>query len=70
MECIHCKGRLERSAAPFSIDRHGYQVRRHANPAWVCTQCHEPLFEAREVEFIQQPLDTLDRQSAELGVAG
>jgi len=38
MECLHCKGRMERGTAPFSVDRHGYHVRWDAIAAWVCTQ--------------------------------
>ena len=49
MECIHCKGRMKRGTAPFSLDRNGYHVSWDAVPARVCTQCGEPFFEAREV---------------------
>lgn len=71
MECIHCKGRMKRSTAPFSLDRKGYQIVRDAHPAWVCTQCGEPYFESREVDLIQKALSVLDRESAALrGVEG
>jgi YgiT-type zinc finger domain-containing protein len=66
MECIHCKGRMKRGAAPFSLDRNGYHVSWDAVPAWVCTQCGEPFFEAREVDLIQNALRDLDRESAAL----
>ena len=56
MQCIHCKGTMERSTAPFSVDRKGYHVSWDAIPAWVCAQCGEPYFEAREVEMIQKAL--------------
>ncbi|MEO7862458.1 MAG: YgiT-type zinc finger protein, partial [Nitrospirales bacterium] len=52
MECIHCKGRMGKGTAPFSLDRTGYYVSWDAVPAWVCTQCGEPYFESREVELI------------------
>jgi YgiT-type zinc finger domain-containing protein len=52
MECIHCKGRMKRGTAPFSMDRNGYHVSWDAIPAWVCSQCEEPFFESREVELI------------------
>ena len=60
MECIHCKGRMVRETAPFSIDRNGYHVHWDAVPAWVCGQCGEPLFEGAEVERIQRALAALD----------
>ena len=41
-----------------------------AVPAWVCTQCGEPYFEAREVDLIQNALRDLDRESAALTTAG
>ncbi len=64
MECLHCKGRMIRGTAPFSLDRNGYHVSWDAIPAWVCVQCGEPFFESREVELIQKALSDLDRQSA------
>ena len=70
MECIYCRGRMERGTAPFTADRRSYHVHWDAIPAWVCTQCGEPYFEAREVELIQTALAGLDRESSKLGVAG
>jgi YgiT-type zinc finger domain-containing protein len=66
MECIHCKGRMVRGTAPFSLDRKGYHVSWDAVLAWVCTQCGEPYFESREVELIQKALAGLDRESTAL----
>jgi YgiT-type zinc finger domain-containing protein len=66
MECIHCKGKMVRSTTPFSVDRKGYSIHWDAIPAWVCTQCGEPMFEAREVDLMQKSLATLDRESAAL----
>ena len=66
MECIHCKGRMKRRTAPFSLDRNGYHVCWDAVPAWVCTQCGEPFFESRKVELIQNALRDLDRESEAL----
>lgn len=70
MECLHCKGRMERGTAPFSLDRKGYHVSWDAIPAWVCTQCGEPYFEAREVELIQKALTAMEREGAALVGAG
>ena len=70
MECIHCKGRMERKTTPLSLDRTGYHVSWDAIPAWVCTQCGEPYFEAKEVELIQKSLAALEREGAALVGAG
>jgi len=70
MNCIHCKGQMTRSFAPFSLDRKGYHVSWDAVPAWVCTQCGEPYFESREVDRIQKALKGLDQESAALTAAG
>ena len=70
MECVHCKGRMTHGTAPFRLDRNGYHVSWDAVPAWVCTQCGEPFFEAREVDLIQNALRDLDRESAALTSAG
>ncbi|MFY9823455.1 MAG: YgiT-type zinc finger protein [Thermoanaerobaculia bacterium] len=66
MECLHCRGRMVRATAPFSIDRKGYHIVWEAIPAWVCTQCGEPFFEAAEVESIQRALMAVDRESVAL----
>ena len=66
MECLHCKGRLVRRTAPFSVDPGGYHLHWEAIPAWVCTQCGEPLFEGREVDVIQRAIQALDRENEKL----
>nr|VFJ62633.1 MAG: YgiT-type zinc finger domain-containing protein [Candidatus Kentron sp. DK] len=63
MECLHCKGWMTRKTAPFSVDRNGYHVTWEAIPAWVCTQCGEPLFEEHEVDHIQMALRKLDHET-------
>jgi YgiT-type zinc finger domain-containing protein len=57
---------MVRATAPFSIDRKGYHIVWDAIPAWVCTQCGEPYFEAAEVEAIQRSLAAVDRETAAL----
>jgi len=66
MDCIHCKGNGKCGTAPLILDRNGYRVSRDAIPAWVCSQCGEPLFESREVDLIQNALGEFDRESAAL----
>ena len=63
MNCIHCQGRMQRSAAPFHVDRNGYHLWFDAIPAWVCGQCGEAYFEEREVEAMQNAIEGLDRQA-------
>ena len=70
MECIHCKGRMEKATAPFTSNRKGYHVHWDAIPAWVCAQCGEAYFASREVDLIQQALLALDRESAVLTASG
>ena len=60
------QGSLIKGTAPFSIDRAGYHLHWDAVPAWVCSQCGEPLFEARDVEVIQEAIKALDRESGRL----
>ena len=66
MECIQCKGQMEKATAPFTIDRKGYLVHWDAIPGWVCAQCGEAYFESREVDLIQKALSALERESAAL----
>ena len=66
VECLHCKGRLVKGTAPFSVDRSGYHLHWDAIPAWVCTQCGESLFEGREVDVIQNAIKALDRENEKL----
>lgn len=63
MQCMHCRGEMKRSHAPFSVDRSGYHVRWDAVPAWVCEQCGEPYFESAEVARIQRALAALERET-------
>jgi YgiT-type zinc finger domain-containing protein len=66
MECLYCKAQMQRGTAPFTIDRKGYHVSWDNIPAWVCDQCGEVMFEAREVDLIQEALAGLDRETATL----
>ncbi len=66
MECFHCKGKMVKGFAPFSIDRKGYHISWDLVPAWVCTQCGEPLFEDNEVNHIQRALEQIDHETLAL----
>ena len=63
MKCIHCSGQMERSTAPFHVDRQGYHLLLNTIPAWVCAQCGEAYFEEQEVESIQGVIKVLDQQA-------
>lgn len=62
MECVYCKGKMEKGTAPFSMDRNGYHIHWHALPAWICTQCGEAYFEKEEVDKIQKVLRAIDAE--------
>ena len=68
MECLYCKGKMVRSVAPFSVDRNGYHISWESIPAWVCTQCGEPLFETKEVKHIQNALKKIDEETGQLNL--
>lgn len=63
MECFYCKGKMEKGVAPFSADKNGYHISWDSIPAWVCTQCGEPLFEENEVKHIQSALQKVDAET-------
>ena len=69
MNCINCKGKMERGIAPFHIDRKGYHLLLDAIPAWVCSQCGENYFEESEVETIQEILKVIDKRTEELSLS-
>ena len=64
MECLHCKGHMAKSNAPYSANRKGYHISWDSIPAWVCTQCGEPYFEADEINHIQHALQKVDQETS------
>jgi YgiT-type zinc finger domain-containing protein len=66
MDCLYCKAQMRRGTAPFSIDRQGYHISWDAISAWVCNQCGESLFDASEVDKIQDALAAIDRETTSL----
>ena len=70
MKCVHCRGTMEKSVAPFHIDRKGYHLTLDTVPAWVCRQCGETYFEEHEVNSIQDIIQALeDRTDKMIAVA-
>ena len=66
MKCVHCQGTMERTSAPFHVDRGGVHLSLDSVPAWVCKQCGEPYFEASEVDAIQAILRAVDERAPQL----
>jgi YgiT-type zinc finger domain-containing protein len=66
MKCLHCQGLLEKGATHFHIDRNSCHVTLDDVPAWVCTQCGEALFDEKEVNAIQDLIQTIDQKTQQL----
>ena len=69
MKCIHCQGEMKRGSAPFHVDRKGCHLSLDAVSAWVCAQCGEPYFEAKEVDAIQDLVTSLEERAAALALS-
>jgi YgiT-type zinc finger domain-containing protein len=65
---MYCQGEMERSTAPFHIDRKGYHLLFDRVPAWVCSQCGEVYFEEVEVNSIQAVIRAVDERVEKLAV--
>jgi len=70
MQCLFCQGTMQKSKAPFSLDRKGYHIFWDEIPAWVCTQCGEPYFESNEVELIQNAAAAVDKETEQFKKSG
>ncbi|MEK7442604.1 MAG: type II toxin-antitoxin system MqsA family antitoxin [Chloroflexota bacterium] len=60
MKCLHCQGELQRGKTTYTINRNGYHLIIDNVPAWVCSQCGEPLFDERQVDAIQKIIRKMD----------
>ena len=69
MRCIHCKGEMKWSTTPFHVDRKGCHLLLDAIPAWVCEQCGEAYFEGREVDAIQELVQSIEEKSVALALS-
>ena len=63
MECMYCKGKMERGFAPFHIDRKGYHLVFDKVPALICAQCGEVYFDEPQVDSIQKAVLAVDAQT-------
>ena len=66
MKCSHCQSELKRGTATFTDSRNGYVIVLQDIPAWVCTQCGEPLFDPDAVSGIQDVLRAVDERVEKL----
>ena len=66
MNCMHCKGLMKKSVAPFHVDRKGYHLTLDSVPAWVCSQCGEAYFDEFEVNSIQEIIQSLENRTEKL----
>ena len=66
MKCMHCHGEMTQGTAPLHIDRKGCHLVLDSVPAWICDQCGESYFEEREVDTIQELIQTIDAKTEEL----
>jgi len=57
---------MVKSSTSFHIDRPGLHLTLDEVPAWVCQQCGETYFEEKEVDSIQELLQTLDEKTRAL----
>jgi len=60
MKCTHCGGPMVHRCTSYSISRRGYHLTIDDIPAWVCTQCGEPLFDERRSEVIRDILERIE----------
>ena len=70
MKCLHCQGEMARGSAPLHVDRNGCHILLDSVPAWVCTQCGEPYFEEREVDAIQDLIQSVEQNAKRIAAAG
>ena len=62
MNCLHCQGQMERSTAPFHVDRKGVHLVLDSVPAWVCRQCGEAYLDELAVDRIQELIGAVDER--------
>lgn len=63
MKCLYCQAPVERGTAEVRVNRNGYQMTWQKIPAWVCTRCDQPYFEAEEVATVRLAVSALTQLS-------
>ncbi len=57
---------MERGTTPLHIDRKGCHLMLKAVPAWVCTPCGEPYFDEKEVDAIEDLVESIEQKTEAL----
>ena len=60
MKCLHCQGQLQRGKTTYTVNRSGYHLIIDNVPAWICSQCGEPLFDEKQVDALQKIIRKMD----------
>jgi YgiT-type zinc finger domain-containing protein len=66
MKCLHCRGEMKKGTTPLHIDRKGCHLTLDSVPAWVCSQCGEPLFTEQEIVAIQDLIRSVEQKTQDL----
>lgn len=70
MKCIHCKGNMIKGTTPFHIDRRGCHLTLDSVPAWVCDQCGEAYFDEKEVDAMQDLINSIEQKAQGIVASG
>jgi len=60
MKCAQCGGKLTHQRTSYTIARSGYHLTVNDIPAWVCTQCGQPLFDDEQSATLERLIAALD----------
>jgi YgiT-type zinc finger domain-containing protein len=60
---------MKKGTTPFHVDRKGYHLTLDKVPAWVCSQCGEPYFEATQVDAIQDLIQSVEKKTQAFALA-
>ncbi len=63
---MSCGGEMLRGSAPFHVDRDDTHIILDDVPAWICSQCGQPMFEEEQVSEIQKLIKFVDERAQKL----
>jgi YgiT-type zinc finger domain-containing protein len=63
---MYCGGAMRRGSAPFHLDRDDVHIILDDVPAWICSQCGQPLFDEKQVAEIQKLVEFVDQRAEKL----
>lgn len=70
MECLYCKGQMDKGKTTYTINRRGYHLLIEDVPSFVCKQCREPYFGEEEVNAIQGIINDMDYKTSTIQAMG